>query len=60
MLMMTGFVPVVGFVFFVTGLILFRVHGLVNRKSPIAIWRIRIGGFLLFVGAIVTVLGKIL
>lgn len=58
--MMTGFVPVVGFVLFVTGLILFRAHGLVNRKSPIAIWRIRIGGFLLFVGAILIVLSIIL
>ena len=58
--MMTGFVPVVGLVLFVIGLILFRLHGMVNRKSPIVIYRIRIGGFLLFVGAIVMVLSIIL
>jgi hypothetical protein len=57
---MTGVFPIVGFVLFVTGLILFRAHGMVNRKSPIAIYRIRIGGFLLFVGAIVIVLSIIL
>jgi len=58
--MMTGFFPVVGFVLFVIGLILFRAIGMVNRKSPFAICRIRIGGFLLFVGVIVMVLSIIL
>jgi hypothetical protein len=58
--MISGFFPVVGFVLFVIGLILFRAHGMVNRKSPVAICRIRIGGFLLFVGIIVMVLSIIL
>jgi hypothetical protein len=57
--MMTGFFPVVGFLLFVIGLILFRAIGMVNRKSPVAICRIRIGGFLLFVGVIVMVLSVI-
>ena len=58
--MMTGFFPVVGFLLFVIGLILFRATGLVNRKSPFVTYRIRIGGFLLFVGVIVMVLSVIL
>jgi hypothetical protein len=59
--MVTGFFPVVGFMLIVIGLILMlRATGLVNRSSPFFTYRIRIGGFLLFVGVIVMVLSIIL
>ena len=59
--MITGFFPVVGFMFIVTGLILMlRAMGLVNRSSPFFKYRVRIGGLLFFVGAMIVVLNIIL
>jgi len=59
--MITGFFPVVGFMFIVIGLILIlRAIGVVNRSSPFFRYRIRIGGLLVCVGVIMMVLSLIL
>jgi len=59
--MITGVFPAVGFTLTVIGLILIlRATGMVNRSSPFFTCRIRIGGFLLFVGVIIMVLSIIL
>jgi uncharacterized membrane protein len=59
--MITGFFPVVGFMLIVIGLILIlRATGVVNRSGPFFRYRMRIGGLLVFVGAINVVLGIIL
>jgi hypothetical protein len=58
--MMTDFF-IVGFVFIVIGLLLIlRAMGVVQRSSPFFRYRIRLGGVLVFVGLIITVLSIIL
>ena len=59
--MITGFFSVIGFMLIVIGLILtLRATGVVDRSSPFFRYRIRIGGLLVCVGAIVMVLSIIL
>jgi uncharacterized membrane protein len=59
--MITGLFHVVGVMLLVIGLLLLlRAMGLVNRNSPFFKYRVRIGGFLMFVGRIILVLSLIL
>lgn len=59
--MITGFFPVLGFAFIVIGLFLIlRAIGVVSRSSPFFRYRMRIGGFLVFVGVTIVVLSIIL
>jgi len=59
--MITGFLPVFGFMLLVIGFILIlRAIGVVNRSSPFFSYRIRIGELLIFVGTVIMVLSIIL
>lgn len=57
----TGLFPVVGFALMLMGLLeILRATGVVNRSSPFFRYRTRVGGLLVYVGAIILVLSIVL